>query len=364
MNIKIGIVGLPNVGKSTLFKALTKKSVETANYPFTTIEPNVGVVMVPDPRLEALAKMSKSEKIVPTILEFVDIAGLVRGAHQGEGLGNKFLSHIREVAAIAHIVRVFPDKNVTHVHGKLDPQNDIEVINAELALADLETVCKRLQSVERQAKSGAKEAILEKEALSKLKEALNRGQAARTVILDSEEKLLIKNLNLLTAKPILYILNMSEEQFKDKNTRNKLVSSLGLSEKEVVVCISAKIESELAELSAADCQAFLSEYQLEHSGLDDLIAAAYKTLDLITFLTTGPKESRAWTVKRGALAPVAAGVIHTDFEHGFIKAETINWHDLLEAGSYPAARDKGLIRTEGKDYVVKDGDVMEFRFNN
>lgn len=363
MSLQIGIVGLPNVGKSTLFKALTKKQVESANYPFTTIEPNVGVVAVPDQRLEALSKLSASEKTIHTIVEFVDIAGLVRGAHKGEGLGNQFLSHIREVAAIAEVVRVFPDKDVTHVHGKLDPADDIDAINAELALADLETVTKRLTAIERLAKSGDKEALIEQSALTKIKNALDQGQPARSVTLEKEERPTVHSLNLLSSKPIIYIVNMSEEQYKDNDEKEKLLTSLGLERNEIAVPISAKIESELVDLSDEDREIFLKELEIKQSGLDDVIQAAYKKLGLITFLTSGPKESKAWAIKKGSLAPQAAGAIHTDFEKGFIKAETIYWQDLIKAGSLPAAREKGLVRTEGKDYSVKDGDVMEFRFS-
>lgn len=368
MNIKIGIVGLPNVGKSTLFKALTKKQVAAENYPFTTIEPNVGVVPVPDERLDALAKLSASAKVVPTIVEFVDIAGLVRGAHKGEGLGNKFLSHIREVAAVAEVVRVFEDGNVTHVHGKIDPVNDIDAINTELALADLETVTKRLQSVARLAKSGKKEAVAEQSALLKLKTALDAGQAAREVTLTEEEEPFAQQLGLLTSKPLLYVVNLSEDQYRDSKKRAELVASVTAAHKKpagsaIVVPVSAKIESELSELDTQDRAAFLQEMGLDHSGLDDVIKAAYDALGLITFFTTGPDESRAWTVKRGSFAPQAAGVIHTDFEHGFIKAETVFWKDLIDAQGYAKAREAAKVRAEGKEYVVKDGDVMEFKFS-
>lgn len=375
MNIKVGIVGLPNVGKSTLFKALTKKQVEAANYPFTTIEPNVGVVAVPDPRVDALATLAKSAKVVPTIVEFVDIAGLVKGAAKGEGLGNKFLSHIREVAAIAEVVRAFPDKNITHVHNKVDPANDVEVINAELALADLETVTKRLSIVSRTAKAGvSKEAKLESSALEKVHAALSKGEPARSVMLSEEEAPFAQQLMLLTSKPILYIVNVSEEQFKDPAQRAAAIASLKLPASDggaggangkgaVAVPVSAKIEAELSELSAEDKAVFLKELGLQGSGLDDVIKAAYQVLGLITFLTTGPDETRAWTIKRGSLAPQAAGTIHTDFEKGFIKAETVFWKDLVDAGGYAKARELAKVRAEGKEYVVKDGDVMEFKFS-
>jgi GTP-binding protein YchF len=363
MNIKIGIVGLPNVGKSTLFKALTKKQVEAANYPFTTIEPNVGVVAVPDERLEALAKLSKSKKVVPTIVEFVDIAGLVRGAHKGEGLGNKFLSHIREVAAIAQVVRVFEDPKVTHVHNKIDPADDIAAIATELALSDLESVNKRLDSVSRLAKAGKKEGLVEQSALQKVKQLLDEGKPARLATLTEEEAPFVQQLTLLTSKPMLYIANVSEEQFKDPAKQQAAVKSLGLPGDAVVVPVSAKIEAELTELSLEERQEFLKELGLKQSGLDDVIRAAYKVLGLITFLTTGEDETRAWTVRDGAKAPEAAGQIHTDFEKGFIKAETIFWSDLIAAASMAKARESAKVRTEGKEYLVKDGDVMEFKFN-
>ncbi|MFH0831063.1 MAG: redox-regulated ATPase YchF [Parcubacteria group bacterium] len=363
MNIKIGIVGLPNVGKSTLFKALTKKQVEAANYPFTTIEPNIGVVALPDERLEALAKLSKSVKVVPTIVEFVDIAGLVRGAHKGEGLGNKFLSHIREVAAVAEVVRVFEDPNVTHVHGKLDPADDILAVDTELSLADLETVSRRLELTARSAKSGAVEAVLEHQILLKLKAALNAGQAVRNVSLNAEEGPIVRQLSLLTSKPTMYVTNLSEEQYCDPIKRQTLVASLKLPPKAIAVPVSAKIESELVELEPPDRAAFLKELKLDHSGLDDIIKAAYQVLGLITFFTTGEKESRAWTVQKGARAPEAAGVIHSDFERGFIRAETVYWEDLIKAGGYVHARELAKVRSEGKTYVVKDGDVFDFKFN-
>lgn len=363
MNIQVGIVGLPNVGKSTLFKALTKKQVEAANYPFTTIEPNVGVVAVPDKRLDALAKVSKSEKVVPTIVEFVDIAGLVRGAHKGEGLGNKFLSHIREVAAIAEVVRAFPDPNVTHVHNKIDPADDIAAIDTELALADLEGVKKRLDMVRRQANAGIEAAILEKSALEKVQAALDAGKPARSVDLTEEEEPIIRGMTLLTSKPIMYIVNVSEEQFKDAKLREEAVASLKLPSGAVAVPVSAKIESELSELGDEDRATFLKEMGLEHSGLDDVITAAYTVLGLITFFTSGEQESRAWTVRRGAAAPEAAGKIHSDFEKGFIKADTVFWKDLVDEQGWSPAREKAKVRMEGKEYIVKDGDVMIFKFS-
>ncbi len=363
MSLQIGIVGLPNVGKSTLFKALTKKAAETANYAFTTIEPNVGIVNVPDQRLDDLAHLSQSKKIVPTTTEFVDIAGLVKGAAAGEGLGNKFLSHIREVDAIAEVVRVFPDPKVNHVHEQVDPARDIKIIETELILADLEVVDKRLSAVARTARSGQKEALQEKSVLEKIKKALDTGRAVRALTFDREEQVILKTLNLLTAKPIMYIANVSEDQFKDKSGLANLNNTLGLDNKTVIVPVSAKIESELSELKPTERQIFLKELGLAASGLDDVIEAAYLVLGLITFFTSGEPESRAWTVRRGARAPQAAGQIHTDFEKGFIKAETIFWKDLIDTGGWVQAREKGLVRAEGKDYVVKDGDVMLFRFS-
>ena len=348
MSLQIGIVGLPNVGKSTLFKALTKVQVDASNYPFCTIDPNVGVVAVPDTRLEKLAKMSKSEKIIPTAIEFVDIAGLVKGALKGEGLGNKFLTNIREVDAIAQVIRDFEDDDVTHVHGKLDPENDIEVINLELIMADLKIIESRLERVERDIKGNSKEALKEKEVLLKIKTALDKGKLAKTVELDPEkEEPFLKSLNLLTKKPMFYIVNVSEADI-DKE--------IGIDG----VKISAKIESELAELSDEEAAEMMKELGMRESGLDRLIKASYKLLNLISFLTTGEDETRAWTIKEGSLAPQAAGVIHTDFEKGFIRAEVINSEKLLEAGSWSGARDKGELRMEGKDYIMQDGDVVEF----
>ncbi|MBU0732083.1 redox-regulated ATPase YchF [Patescibacteria group bacterium] len=348
MSLQIGIVGLPNVGKSTLFKALTKVQVDASNYPFCTIDPNVGVVAVPDERLDKLAKMSKSEKVIPTTIEFVDIAGLVKGASEGEGLGNKFLANIREVDAIAQVIRDFEDSDVTHVHGELNPKNDMEVINLELIMADLKIIDGRLERVERDIKGHKKEAVEEKEVLVKLKTALENGQLARTVELDPEkEEPIIKSLSLLTRKPMFYIINVSEEDI------DKEVGVEGIK-------ISAKIESELAELPEEEAVEMMKELGMKESGLDKLIKASYKLLNLISFLTTGEDETRAWTIKEGSLAPQAAGVIHTDFEKGFIRAEVINWEKLLAAGSWSGARDKGELRMEGKEYVMQDGDVVEF----
>lgn len=342
--LTIGIIGLPNAGKSTLFKALTKKSILIANYPFATIDPNVGIVEVPDERLEKLAKISKSEKIIPTTIEFFDIAGLVKGAHEGEGLGNQFLHNIREVDAIVEVVRVFSDPDVPHVHAKIDPQNDIDVIGLELIMADLKTVEKRYKDVEKDAKGGDKDAIKQKAILDKLKQGFENEKWARDV-LDAEEQKIIKDLCLLTVKPVLYVRNVDE---------NKEQKGDGVE-------VSAKIEAELAELPADEAKQMMQSLGMKESGLDKLIVASYKLLDLITFLTTAPNETRAWTVKRGTKAPQAAGVIHTDFEKGFIRVEVIKADDFINAGSETKAKEKALMRLEGKDYEIKDGDVCYFR---
>jgi len=348
MSFSIGIVGLPNVGKSTLFKALTKKQVDASNYPFCTIDPNVGVVAVPDERLEKLANISNSEKIVPTTIEFVDIAGLVKDAHKGEGLGNKFLANIREVDAIAQVVRKFSDKNVVHVDGKIDPESDKETINLELIFADLQTIDKRREKLIKMAHGQDKEAKKTLEIVDRLKSALENGQLAKEIELKPEEEALIKDMNLLTKKPMLYILNVDEDKIFQESD---------------YIPISAKIESEIAELSPAEAHDYLKELGMETSGLDKLIQAAYRLLDLITFFTSGPKESKAWTVKNGSRAPQAAGVIHTDFEKGFIRAEIINWKNFVDVGGEIPAKEKGLIRLEGKEYVIQDGDTVHFRFS-
>jgi len=350
---------LPNVGKSTLFNALTKKQVEASNYPFCTINPNVGVVKVPDDRLNQLAAISKPKKIVPTYIEFVDIAGLVKGASVGEGLGNQFLSHIRECDAICEVVREFKDDKVVHVNGKIDPVGDRETINLELILADLATTQKRLDKVAREAKSGDKEAIALKNLLEKLKIQLEAGRAARELELNDEERKQVKNLGLLTAKPIIYVLNIKE----DLTPGPLLGKERGENWDGKVIQIDAKIEAEIAGLPEEEQAEYVKELGLKQSGLDKLIKAAYNILGLITFLTTGPDETRAWTIKRGTKAPAAAGVIHTDFAKGFIRAEVISWQKFIEAGSEVRARELGWIRTEGKEYVMQDGDVVNFLIN-
>lgn len=363
--MKLGIVGLPNVGKSTLFNSLTKASAESANYPFCTIDPNVGIVSVPDKRLQVLADLYNSEKIIPAIIEFVDIAGLVKGASKGEGLGNQFLSHIREVDAIVHVVRCFDDTNIIHVDGTVDPQRDIETINLELIFSDLEILERRIAKTAKGAKND-KELAKELELLEKLKLHLEDGKPAKNFPADEEELKLISTYNLLTAKPVIYAANVKEEDYANdgaNNTYVKTVKEIAAKENSEVFVISAKIEEEMAELDDDERKIFLEELGLEESGLDKLVKASYRILGLISFLTAGPKETRAWTIKAGTKAPQAAGKIHSDFERGFIRAEVVNYDHLVECGSYNAAREKGLVRLEGKDYVVQDGDVVLFRFN-
>lgn len=346
MSLSIGIVGLPNVGKSTLFKVLTKKQVDIENYPFCTIDPNVGIVQVPDTRLQKLADFSSSAKVVPAVVEFVDIAGLVKGASEGEGLGNKFLANIREVDAIAEVVRVFKNDKIIHVHETIDPQNDIGVIETELILADLETVSNGAEKLEKQSKSGDKEIIKRLEVARKIKKCLEEGKPARKCELEEEDKFLIRDFHLITFKPILYIYNISgddneiSDEMKSKNN----------------IALDIKLEEEMTEMSDEDKK----ELGIS-SNINELVAGAYKLLGLINFLTTGEDETRSWTIKSGSTAPEAGAAIHTDFRDGFIKADVINWQDLLDTGSYAAAREKGMVRTEGKNYIVKDGDVIEFK---
>lgn len=363
MSLKIGIVGLPNVGKSTLFNALTRsQGAQAANYPFCTIDPNVGVVEVPDPRLKAIADIAKPQKIIPTIVEFVDIAGLVKGASKGEGLGNAFLSHIREVDAICHVVRVFGGGDIIHVEGTIDPKRDREIIEAELILSDLDKVSKRYDKVEGGARTGNKELQKEFTLLEKVKKALDSGLFASTVTLEEPEKIMLKTFQLLTDKPLLHALNVSEKELGSLPLAEAKAKA-GLTDEHEAILISAKLEEELISLSPEESQEMLKELGVSSSGLDRLIQASYHLLGLQTYFTAGEKEVRAWTVKKGATAPQAAGVIHTDFEKGFIRAETISYNDFVTLGGEAKAKEAGKMRIEGKDYVVQDGDVMHFRFN-
>lgn len=363
--MKLGIVGLPNVGKSTLFNAITKAGAEAANYPFCTIEPNVGIVAVPDERLSVLTDIYKAKKTVPATIEFFDIAGLVKGASDGEGLGNKFLGHIREVSAIVHMVRCFEDSNVVHVDGKLDPLSDIEVINTELILSDMEVLDRRIQKTTKNLK-GDKSLQKELDILNRVSDHLAQGSSARTMDLDGDEQEFVKSLDLLSYKPVIYAANVAEEDAAcDGNELVDKVRELAAGEGSGVIVVSAKVEAELSELDDEEKAMFLEEMGIKESGLDKLVKASYSLLDLISFLTAGEPEVRAWTIKRGTKAPQAAGKIHTDFEKGFIRAETIAYDTLMSQceGSLSLAKEKGLLRSEGKEYVVKDGDVMHFLFN-
>ena len=363
--MKIGIVGLPNVGKSTLFNVITKAGAESANYPFCTIEPNIGMVCVPDKRIDVLSKMYDTDKTTYATIEFVDIAGLVKGASKGEGLGNKFLSHIRETDAIAHVVRCFEDEQIVHVDGKIDPISDIETISLELIFADIETLTKRMDRVGKMTKSGDKKAIAEMELLRRIKEHLDNGKPVRTMELTDDERDTIKDAFFLTDKKVIYVANVSENQIStiDTDPYVQKVREYAKAEGAEVIALCAKLEEELSELDDEDKEMLMKDYGIDESGLDKLIKASYSLLGLISFLTAGKQECRAWTIKKGTKAPQAAGKIHSDFERGFIKAEVVSYDDLIKYGSMNATKEKGLVRLEGKDYIVKDGDIILFRFN-
>ncbi len=364
--MKLGILGLPNVGKSTLFNAITQAGAESANYPFCTIEPNVGTVAVPDSRLDRLAEMYDPDKVTPAVIEFVDIAGLVKGASKGEGLGNKFLANIREVDALVHVVRAFDDTNIVHVEGSIDPIRDIETINFELIFSDLEIIARRIDRLKKQLKGGDKKYQVEIDFLEGLSAQLEKGISARAIEFTDDEREMLKEVSLLSLKPVIYAANVAEDDYAKPVGENQYVAKIAefaASEKSEVMVVSARIEEEIAELDKDEKMMFLEELGAEESGLDKLIKASYKLLGLISYLTAGKPEVRAWTITKGTKAPQAAGKIHTDFERGFIRAEVVAYNDLMENGSMAAAKEKGLVRSEGKEYIVEDGDIILFRFN-